>query len=124
MLRPAGAGWLVPRLGDVRLSTGRTIAAAREEDGRLALTLDDGSTREVDRLLLGTGYRVDVTRLPILSKELCASLDGGPLVLGRGFESRVPRLHFVGAAAAYSYGPIMRFVAGTRYTGRELAAHI
>jgi hypothetical protein len=123
VLRPAAAGWLRPRLGEVAVSTGRTIVEARAQDGRVLLGLDDGSSRVVDHLLLGTGYRVQIGRLPILSDALRAALDGGPLVLGRGFESRVPRLHFVGAAAAYSFGPIMRFVAGTRYTGRELAAH-
>jgi FAD-dependent urate hydroxylase len=123
VLRPAGAGWLRPRLGDVALSTGRSIVEASAEDGRVRVRLDDGGSRVVDHLLLGTGYRVDIGRLPILSEALRGALDGGPLVLERGFESRVPRLHFVGAAAAYSFGPIMRFVAGTRYAGRELAAH-
>jgi hypothetical protein len=124
VLRPAGAGWLRARLGEVPISTGRTVVEARAEDGRARLRLDDGSSRLVDHLLLGTGYRVDLGRLPILADELRGALDGGPLVLGPGFESRVPRLHFVGAAATYSFGPIMRFVAGTRYTGRELAAHV
>jgi cation diffusion facilitator CzcD-associated flavoprotein CzcO len=123
VLRPAGAGWLVPRLEDVQLSTGRRVVEARAEDGRVLLKLDDGSSRTVDHLLLATGYRVEIGKLPILSEELRGKLGGGPLVLVRGFESRVPRLHFMGAAAAYSYGPIMRFVAGTRYSGRELAAH-
>jgi cation diffusion facilitator CzcD-associated flavoprotein CzcO len=125
VLRPAAAGWLRPRLGAVRVSTRRRIAAtSTRDDGRLELRLDDGSSRVVDHLLLGTGYRVEIGRLPILADELRSEFDGGPLVLGRGFESRVPGLHFVGAAAAYSFGPIMRFVAGTRYMGRELAAHV
>jgi hypothetical protein len=125
VLRPAAAGWLRPRLGAVRLSTGlRIAAAATGEGGRLELRLDDGSSRVVDHLVLGTGYQVDIGRLQILSDELLSELGGGPLVLGRGFESRVRRLHFVGAAAAYSFGPIMRFVAGTRYTGRALATHV
>lgn len=122
VLRPAGAVWLRPRLGDVRLSTGRVIAGTAAEQGRrLKVTLDDGSTRLVDHLLLATGYRVEIGRLPILSEQLRSELDHGPLVLRRGFESRVPRLHFVGASADYSFGPVMRFVAGTAYTGRELA---
>jgi cation diffusion facilitator CzcD-associated flavoprotein CzcO len=123
VLRPAGAGWLVPRLQDVQLSTGRRIVEARADDGHVQLKLDDGSSRTADHLLLATGYRVDIGKLTILSEELRRTLGDGPLVLGRGFESRVPGLHFMGAAAAYSYGPIMRFVAGTRYSGRELAAH-
>ena len=39
-------------------------------------------------------------------------------------ESSVPGLHFVGAPAAWSFGPIMRFVSGGWYTGRALARAI
>jgi hypothetical protein len=45
-------------------------------------------------------------------------------LLGPGFESSIPGLHFVGAFAAASFGPVMRFVSGTPYTGRSLAAHL
>jgi hypothetical protein len=45
--------------------------------------------------------------------------DGYP-VLGPGFESSVPGLYFVGVTAAYSFGPICRFVAGTPFTARVL----
>jgi len=34
----------------------------------------------------------------------------------------VPGLHFLGAPAALSYGPLMRFVAGTGYASAALAA--
>lgn len=122
VLRPAGADWLVSRLTDVRISTGTTVVGTHVDDGRLRLTLDDGRTLTADHLLLATGYRVEIGRLPILSAGLRATLDHGPLLLARGFESRVPGLHFVGAAASHSFGPLMRFVAGTRYAGRELAA--
>jgi hypothetical protein len=42
-------------------------------------------------------------------------------LLGRGMESSVPGLHFVGAPAAWSFGPIMRFVAGGWYAGQAAA---
>ena len=38
--------------------------------------------------------------------------------------SNIEGLHFVGAFAAASFGPVMRFVSGTPFTGRALAAHI
>jgi hypothetical protein len=46
-------------------------------------------------------------------------IDGYP-VLAPGLESSVPGLHFLGAPAAWSFGPIMRFVSGTWYSGRML----
>jgi hypothetical protein len=42
--------------------------------------------------------------------------------LGYGFESSLPGLHFIGAPAAWSFGPLMRFVSGTEFAGRALAA--
>ena len=121
-LRPAGAGWLPPRLGDVRVTTGLQAVEASEQDGRAVVTFDDGSRRQVDHVLLGTGYRVDVSRYAFLARDLVEQIEvaNGYPVLGRGFESSVAGLHFLGAPAAWSFGPLMRFVAGTTYAGREL----
>ena len=71
-IRPAGAHWLVPRLAGVPLRLEHTVRDARPVGARLALTLDDGSVRVVDHLLLGTGYRVDVARDPFLAPEVVA----------------------------------------------------
>jgi hypothetical protein len=49
---------------------------------------------------------------------------GGYPKLTAGFCSSVPSLHFIGATAARSFGPLMYFVAGTEFTSRELASHI
>jgi len=37
-----------------------------------------------------------------------------------GFESTVPGLHFAGPSSFASYGPLMRFIAGTGYTARSI----
>jgi thioredoxin reductase len=121
-IRPAAAAWVRPRLHGVQITTGREIVAADPDGGRLALTLDDGTRRRVDHLMLATGYRVDVTRYEFLSSGVLRGLsmtDGYP-DLTRGLESSVPGLHFVGAAAARSFGPIMRFVAGGAYAARAV----
>jgi cation diffusion facilitator CzcD-associated flavoprotein CzcO len=125
-IRPAGAGWLPDRLRAVELTLGREVLSAREQDGGALLRLDDVSTRQVDHVLLGTGYKIDVRAYPFLEGALAASLrvvQGSP-VLGRGLESSIPGLHFVGAPAAESFGPAMRFVVGTAYTGPALAQGI
>ncbi|HTC73346.1 MAG TPA: NAD(P)-binding domain-containing protein, partial [Solirubrobacteraceae bacterium] len=118
-LLPAGAQWLPHRLREVEISLSRAVVSAREQGGQVQLSLDDGSEREVDHVLLGTGYRIDVGRYPFLSSELSGRLrtrDGSPL-LSRGLESSIAGLHFVGAPAVESFGPVMRFVIGTAYTG-------
>lgn len=125
-VRPAGAGWLVPRLRDVPLTTGRSVVAVREGNGAAWLRLDDGAERTVDAVILATGYRVDVRRYPFLTSALLRGLrtvNGYP-VLRSGLESSVPGLHMLGAPAGYSFGPVARFVSGTGYTGRALARHI
>ena len=125
-IRPAGAAWLPPRLTEVPIRLGRTVVAATGRDGQVHITFADGSTQTVDHLLFGTGYRVDITRYPFLTAELTARIRraGGYPVLGRGMESSVPGLHFLGAPAAWSFGPIMRFVCGGWYSGRALVRTI
>jgi hypothetical protein len=125
-LRPAGSGWLRPRVTDVVFTTGKEITGAVPGSGGLRLALGDGSERTVDHVLLGTGYRIDVRRYPFLSAELARRVDqrGGEPVLGRGFESSVAGLHFLGAASVRSYGPLMRFVAGTGYAAKALARQV
>jgi hypothetical protein len=44
--------------------------------------------------------------------------------LGRGFSTSIPGLHFIGAAAARSFGPLLYFVAGTEFASKELATYI
>lgn len=121
-IRPAGAAWLRPRLVDVAIRLGRSVLAAEVRGERVQVWLDDGSSRTVDHVLCGTGYRVDVARYPFLSGDLVRGLrqvDGYP-VLGPGMESSVRGLHFLGAPAAHSFGPIMRFVAGGWYGAESL----
>src|SRR5207249_8499111 len=75
---------------------------------------------------LATGYRVDVALYDFLAPEVLKTVrrvDGYPL-LGPGFESSLPGLHFLGAPAARSFGPVSRFVSGTPYAARALARRI
>ena len=121
-LRPAGARWLCERLASVRITTGKTVVAAAIAGSLLKLYLNDGSVRLVDHALIGTGYRVDIARYSFLAPEITRrvqTINGFPK-LAAGFESSVPGLHFLGAPSAWSYGPLMHFVSGTRYAGSTL----
>jgi hypothetical protein len=120
-IRPAGAAWLRTRLADVPLHLNRAVTAATPHAGRLRV-VTDGRTQVVDHLMFGTGYRVDLGRYPFLDPALTArirTVRGYP-ALSRGMESSVPGLHFLGAPAAHSFGPIMRFVAGGWFGARTL----
>jgi hypothetical protein len=122
-IRPAASAWLVPRVADLSLVLGRQVVSAADSNGRVRLTLDDGTVLSPEHVLLATGYRVDIGRYEFLDPSLLKDVnrvDGFPR-LGPGFESSVPGLHFLGAPAAWSYGPLFRFVAGAEYAAPDLA---
>jgi lysine/ornithine N-monooxygenase len=125
-IRPACSYFVKVRLDGVKLTTTTEVVAAQPLEDRVRLTLSDGTEREADHLMFGTGYRVDVLRYPFLSEGIRRDLrviDGYP-VLGRGLESSVAGLHVLGAPAAWSFGPTMRFVSGSWYAGSRVARAI
>jgi FAD-dependent urate hydroxylase len=125
-VRANGVGWLKPRLRDVKVSTGRAVLSAVACGSQVELKLSDGSERIVNHVLLATGYQIDVRKYEFLSQSLTSAirLINGYPVLGRGFESSVPGLHFLGAPAVYSYGPLMRFVAGADFAARAVSQSV
>lgn len=125
-LRPAGSRWLIDRFRNIRVTTARFVESAKPSGEKLQIRLNDGSSREIDHAVLGTGYKVDITRYPFLPAELSqkvAQVNGFPRV-GLGFESSVPGLHFLGAPSSWRYGPLMFFVCGTDFAARRLARHL
>lgn len=121
-IRPAGASWLKSRLPKVPITSGAVVTSAVPHHGKLDLHLSNGTQRRVDHLLFATGYGVDIRRYPFLDHALAEQIrcaDGYP-VLRRGLESSVPRLHFLGAPAARSFGPVMRFVAGSWFSSKAI----
>lgn len=124
-IRPAGAHWLRDRLKEVPMHFERTVETA-SANGSVRVGLSDGAERQFDHLLVATGYEIDVRRYPFLGPGLAGELEveGGYPVLRRGLESSVAGLHFVGAPAAYSFGPVMRFVTGTWYSAPSAAAGV
>jgi cation diffusion facilitator CzcD-associated flavoprotein CzcO len=125
-IRPAGAEWLIARLREVPIRLGFEVRSAAEDGRQIRVLSTTGEMAVGDHLIYGTGYRVDVTRYPFLAAPLVRAVrrvNGYPL-LGRGLESSVPGLHFVGAPAAWSFGPIMRFVSGGWFASRAVAGRI
>lgn len=121
-VRPAGARWLVDRLQAVPIRLGVSVKSVSHAGDQVKVSLDDGSERTVDHVLLGTGYRVDVFKYRFLSEKLkvgIRSFQGFP-ILKPGLETSVDGLHIVGAPAAWSFGPLMQFVSGTHYVSQAL----
>jgi len=116
-IRPAGATWLTNRLKNVPIRTGLQIRSAVPVAGQLRVTLTDGSEQTVDHLMCATGYRIDIANYSFLDPQLVREIDqlNGYPRLQPGLECSVPGLHFLGAPAAWSFGPVARFVSGTYY---------
>jgi FAD-dependent urate hydroxylase len=129
VLGPLGAWWLRPRVEGVVEILGKTHVRAAEPSGsgvRLMLEGPSRSSLEVDHVIAGTGFRVDIARLGCLPEELrarIATYSGYP-VLSRAGESSVPGLYFTGAPAAFALGPSMRFIAGTHNVAAKLAGSV
>jgi len=130
-LGPTGAWWLRDRVeGRVPIRTGVSIIAASPERGGLRVTTNspDRAEREfhTDRIIAGTGYRVDVGQIAFLHPDIVAGVrqtHGAP-ALSDHFESSVNGLYFVGPSSAASFGPLFRFVAGSYYAVPTLARHL
>jgi thioredoxin reductase len=125
--RPAGAQWLRTRVdGRIPITEGAEVIGACPSSHGLRLTLSDGTVREVDHLMLGTGYRPDVRKIPFLDPALVQQLaesDGFP-VLNQWYESSVNGLYFVGGLAGRTFGPICRFVAGARAAAQQVSRRV
>ena len=125
-VRPAGARWLVDRLRDVPIHFGRHVSSASLMGEKIRVRLDDGTERVVDHVLLGTGYRIDVSKYTFLAPAIVKSLqtfEGFP-ILQPGLETSIPGLHILGAPGIWSFGPLLQFVSGTHYASRTLTQHI
>jgi hypothetical protein len=120
-LRATAILWLRKRLIDIPIDQGRTILGARRDGDGVELTLDTGSKR-FDHVLCATGYRIDVDKMTLFPPSLRDRIrrHNGLPVLSGGLESTVPGLHFVGAAAVGSFGPLLRFIAGAGFAARQL----
>lgn len=130
-LGPAPGWFMRERMaGRIPVRLGVRIVEARAEGVRARLVLadaDGGSeVLEADHVVAATGYRVDPRRLGFLGPDLLARLrlTGASPALSTHFESSVPGLFFVGASAADSFGPLLRFAFGAGFTARRLSRRL
>jgi FAD-dependent urate hydroxylase len=130
-LGPSAPWWIKDRvLGKVPIHVRTEVISARPAGDRIRLSVryDRCFEREVevDRVIAGTGFDLDLTRLRYLHPVLRHSIrrtQGAPS-LSTTFESSVKGLYFIGPISAMSFGPLFRFVAGANFTVRMLARHL
>jgi hypothetical protein len=126
---PPGAWWLKDRVVGVINMLDKTSVRRAEASGSGVRLILDGpakSSIDVDHVIAGIGFHIDIARLTYLPEKLqtrIATFDGFP-VLSQSGQSTVPGLYFAGAPAAFGLGPSMRYLAGTHNVSGALARSI
>jgi hypothetical protein len=124
LVRPGGSPWLRVLVDQsVRITEHCTVEQVERLPETVVVRLSDGSTREIDEILVACGYRFDLDRLSFLSPQirLRIALSSGWPRLDRFFRSSDEHLFFVGYAAEARFGPLCRFVLGTEFTATRVA---
>jgi thioredoxin reductase len=129
-LGPAGGWFLRGRFDRVPLLAGRQIMGAEASGGQAILRLKsmngDEHRIETEHVIAATGYRADVRRLAFLGAGIVSQLNfpNRVLKLSSHFESSIPGLFFVGPAGVDSFGPVLRFACGAKFTASRLSNHL
>jgi len=115
--------WLTPRLQGERFHRrpGTSVVAASDEGaGAVRVRLSDGTELVVDHIVLATGYKADLARVPYLTELLpmVATADGFPL-LDDAFQTSLPGLYMPGFTGTRDFGPFFGFTKGV-----PAAAHL
>ena len=115
--------------GQIPIDAGCEIEEASAIGACVRLKFTQGGERrelEADHVVAATGFRVNIDRLNFLDETLKKRLSrvaGAPALDGH-FQSSIPGLYFVGAAAANSFGPLLRFVYGSGFASRRVSKDI
>jgi thioredoxin reductase len=130
-LGPAGAWWLKDRvMGQMPILLSHELRGAEERNGRVVLHLTDENGKPIelnaDHVIASTGYKYDLRNVPFFDQGLRSQVrhEEQQPRLSSNFESSVPGLYFCGLASTNSFGPVMRFIAGTGFTAQRIASHI
>jgi thioredoxin reductase len=128
---PASPWWIKDRvLGKVPIHVRHELVKVGNAGQRVRLKMRDGegSLRnvDVDFVIAGTGYDVNLSRLKFLDLEILDRIhrtEQAP-TLNINFESSVPGLHFTGPLSFMCFGPLFRFVTGAEVTARRLVRRL
>jgi thioredoxin reductase len=129
-LGPAPCWFTRDAVARLPMHLGAAITGASSNGNTVVVSFRQGDNAErhieAEQVIAATGYKASVSSLKFLDVALSSqvrTVDSAP-VLNRHFESTIPGLHFIGAAAANSFGPMLRFAFGAGYAARRVAARL
>jgi cation diffusion facilitator CzcD-associated flavoprotein CzcO len=116
--------WLAGRIDhtNVHLHPHSNVEGTNASDAGIDVRLDNGDAFTVDRVVFATGYRVDLSRVPLLANGLLPDLavrDGFP-ELDTHFQTNVPGLYITSLAATRDFGSFLGFTVSVRAQARVI----
>jgi lysine/ornithine N-monooxygenase len=122
--------WLAPRItnNETTLHPASKVVACDElPNGELEVKLSTGDTLKVDHIVLATGYKVDVKRIPFLNKGNILSrlrtLNGFP-ALDDHLQSNMPGLFFTSMCATQDFGSFFGFTVSVRASATLIGSRL
>jgi cation diffusion facilitator CzcD-associated flavoprotein CzcO len=121
--------WLEPRIKTERVRIWpqtELVSCTQTENGDLKVVLSNGEIITVDKIVLATGYKVDIARLPVLAHNLLARIEtrNGFPVLDDHFETSVPGLFITSMPASQDFGPFFGFTISVRTSARLICERL
>lgn len=124
--------WLAPRIKSDRVTIWpqtEVVSCSETENNEnndLQVTLSNRETITVDEIVLATGYKVDLARLPILADDLLARIEtrNGFPVLDDHFETSLPGLFITSMPATQDFGPFFGFTISVRTSARLICERL
>lgn len=111
---------IVPQFGNMAVKEVEQFGVKQ-----LKIIFSNGEEKVVDHIIAATGFRIDMDRLPFMSKEELLKVDREegytqfPRV-DEYFESSLSGLYFAGPLSSQSHGPTFRFILGLKKTASSI----
>jgi thioredoxin reductase len=103
------------------------MGAGELPSGELAVKLDNGKTLTIDHVILATGYKVAIGRVPFLARgNILATLatQNGYPILDEHFQTNIPGLFITSMPAAQDFGPFFAFTVSVRTSAKLIGQAI
>ncbi len=115
--------WLESRLNNdrVRVLPRTEVVKCVEDDRELNVTLTNGDTITCDQIVLATGYKVNIARLPILAAGNILNqleIKNGFPVLDEHFQTSIKGLFITSMPATQDFGPFFAFTISARVSAK------
>ncbi len=122
--------WLLPRIDRENIKIwplSNVVKCDESNSGQYKVHLDNGRRLEVDHIILATGYKVDINKIPFLSSgNILPKLninEGFPDLDGY-LQTSLPGLYMTSMIATKSFGRFFAYIASCRTSSQIVGNHI